>query len=145
MVHPDKCKHPRAKDAFEVIGAAHKALLDEEQRAKLAFLLDHAKGAAGAVGQHWGSMWAGWRDTVRQAGADAGVEGGVTTTGVGCGRPGSGFALAAAAAALRRAPAPCAPSPPVSRCPPLLARPQRRCARSGRRRPRATPRCAWRP
>lgn len=44
MVHPDKCKHARAKDAFEVIGAAHKALLDEEQRAKLGFLLDHAKG-----------------------------------------------------------------------------------------------------
>lgn len=49
MVHPDKCKHPRAKDAFEVIGAAHKALLDEEQRAKLKFLLDHAKGG-----------WGGW-------------------------------------------------------------------------------------
>ena len=46
MVHPDKCKHPRAKDAFEVIGAAQKALLDEEQRTKLAFLLSHAKGAA---------------------------------------------------------------------------------------------------
>ncbi|PRW44555.1 J domain-containing spf31 [Chlorella sorokiniana] len=43
MVHPDKCKHPRAKDAFEVIGAAQKAILDEEQRKKLDFLLDHAK------------------------------------------------------------------------------------------------------
>lgn len=43
MVHPDKCKHPRAKDAFEVIGEAHKQLLDEEKRAKLSFLLQHAK------------------------------------------------------------------------------------------------------
>lgn len=43
MVHPDKCKHPRAKDAFEVIGAAQKELLDEEKRAKLEFLLNHAK------------------------------------------------------------------------------------------------------
>lgn len=115
MVHPDKCKHPRAKDAFEVraaapppckllpgrrascclvavfavpccqlrwppalhapsavcaqqaclramllshafppahcasqvIGAAQKAILDEEQRAKLEFLLNHAKGGQG--------------------------------------------------------------------------------------------------
>ena len=52
MVHPDKCKHARAKDAFEVIGAAVKDLEDEERRAKLAFLLNHAKGgwaAAAAV------------------------------------------------------------------------------------------------
>lgn len=44
MVHPDKCKHARAKDAFEVIGAAQKELLDEEKRVKLVFLLQHAKG-----------------------------------------------------------------------------------------------------
>ncbi|PSC75268.1 J domain-containing spf31 [Micractinium conductrix] len=43
MVHPDKCKHARAKDAFEVIGAAQKDLMDEERRNKLAFLLNHAK------------------------------------------------------------------------------------------------------
>ncbi|KAI3428741.1 hypothetical protein D9Q98_007564 [Chlorella vulgaris] len=43
MVHPDKCKHARAKDAFEVIGAAQKELLDEEKRVKLVFLLQHAK------------------------------------------------------------------------------------------------------
>ena len=45
MVHPDKCRHPRAKDAFEVIGAANKDLQDEERLGKLAFLLNHAKGA----------------------------------------------------------------------------------------------------
>ncbi|KAL4445311.1 hypothetical protein ABPG77_011136 [Micractinium sp. CCAP 211/92] len=43
MVHPDKCKHPRAKDAFEVIGEAQKQLMDEEKRAKLSFLLQHAR------------------------------------------------------------------------------------------------------
>ena len=45
MVHPDKCRHPRAKDACEVIGAANKDLQDEERLGKLAFLLNHAKGA----------------------------------------------------------------------------------------------------
>ncbi len=35
---------------MQVIGAAQKAILDEEQRAKLAFLLDHAKGG-----------WVAWR------------------------------------------------------------------------------------
>ena len=59
MVHPDKCRHARAKDAFEVIGAAHKVLLDEEQRAKLAFLLDHAKG--GWVGVVCVGGWVGVR------------------------------------------------------------------------------------
>lgn len=56
MVHPDKCKHPRAKDAFEVIGEAHKQLLDEEKRAKLSFLLQHAKGEPRACVPHprWG-------------------------------------------------------------------------------------------
>lgn len=43
MVHPDKCKHPRAKDAFEIIGAAMKDVADEDKRAKLTFLLNHAK------------------------------------------------------------------------------------------------------
>lgn len=51
MVHPDKCRHARAKDAFEVIGAAAKDLQDEEKRAKLQFLLDHAKGGASVC---WG-------------------------------------------------------------------------------------------
>ena len=53
MVHPDKCRHPRAKDAFEVIGAANKDLQDEDRLGKLAFLLNHAKGAVwvgGGVG-----------------------------------------------------------------------------------------------
>jgi DnaJ family protein C protein 8 len=53
MVHPDKCSHPRAKDAFEVVGAAQKDLLDEEQRKRLDFLLTFAKGAPVGLGLAW--------------------------------------------------------------------------------------------
>lgn len=42
-VHPDKCSHPRAKDAFELIGNAQKELLNEEKRTSLDFLLNTAK------------------------------------------------------------------------------------------------------
>jgi len=42
-VHPDKCSHPRAKDAFEIIGHAQKELLNEEKRKSLDFLLGVAK------------------------------------------------------------------------------------------------------
>ena len=42
-VHPDKCTHPRAKDAFEMIGHAQKELLNEEKRKGLDFLLGVAK------------------------------------------------------------------------------------------------------
>jgi len=42
-VHPDKCPHPQARDAFETIGAAHKLLLDDEQRDKLLFVLNIAR------------------------------------------------------------------------------------------------------
>lgn len=43
MVHPDKCKHARAKDAFEILGEAQKLLLDEERRENVLFLLAHAR------------------------------------------------------------------------------------------------------
>jgi len=42
-VHPDKCTHPKAKDAFEIIGHAQKELLNEEKRNQLDFLLNVAK------------------------------------------------------------------------------------------------------
>lgn len=42
-VHPDKCSHPRAKEAFEIVGAAQKDLLDDDKRAHLVYLLNHAK------------------------------------------------------------------------------------------------------
>jgi curved DNA-binding protein CbpA len=60
MVHPDKCKHPRAKDAFEVIGAAHKDLLDEESRKGLDYVLGVARGARVAwLSRAWWSAQAG--------------------------------------------------------------------------------------
>jgi DnaJ family protein C protein 8 len=43
MVHPDKCKHPQAAAAFEVLGQAQKELLDESRRAALDFALQHAR------------------------------------------------------------------------------------------------------
>ncbi len=44
MVHPDKCKHPRATDAFEVLGNANKALTDEENVRELRHALTLARG-----------------------------------------------------------------------------------------------------
>ena len=44
MVHPDKCKHPRATDAFEVLGNANKSLTDEEHVRELRHALTLARG-----------------------------------------------------------------------------------------------------
>ena len=44
MVHPDKCKHPRATDAFEVLGNANKTLSDEEHVRELRHALTLARG-----------------------------------------------------------------------------------------------------
>ncbi|KAL6780195.1 hypothetical protein ACKKBF_B14085 [Auxenochlorella protothecoides x Auxenochlorella symbiontica] len=43
MVHPDKCAHPMAKTAFEIIGAALKDLKNEDKKATLDFFLNFAK------------------------------------------------------------------------------------------------------
>ncbi|KAK9845176.1 hypothetical protein WJX84_002401 [Apatococcus fuscideae] len=43
MVHPDKCKHPRATDAFEVLGNANKTLSDEEHVRELRHALTLAR------------------------------------------------------------------------------------------------------
>lgn len=43
VVHPDKCKHPNAKDAFDLLRAAQEWLLDEARRAELHTVLDLAK------------------------------------------------------------------------------------------------------
>ena len=32
LLHPDRCKDPRAKDAFHVIEQAHKTLMDPEKK-----------------------------------------------------------------------------------------------------------------
>ncbi|MEW5313506.1 MAG: hypothetical protein WDW38_005069 [Sanguina aurantia] len=42
-VHPDKCKHPQAAAAFDVLGSAQKELLDEEKRSELLRVLGLAR------------------------------------------------------------------------------------------------------
>ncbi len=32
LVHPDKCKHERASDAFHILEQAYKALMDNDKR-----------------------------------------------------------------------------------------------------------------
>jgi len=44
-VHPDKCSHPRANEAFEIIGHAQKELLDPEKKDRLDMMLQRAKDA----------------------------------------------------------------------------------------------------
>lgn len=44
-VHPDKCTHPKASDAFEILGQAHRDLMDEEKKARLDLVLSMAKDA----------------------------------------------------------------------------------------------------
>ena len=44
-VHPDKCSHPRAHEAFEIIGHAQKELLDPEKKGRLDLMLQKAKDA----------------------------------------------------------------------------------------------------
>ena len=44
MVHPDKCSHPQAKDAFEMLNSANTALLSEERRREVVHVLNMAKG-----------------------------------------------------------------------------------------------------
>ena len=43
MVHPDKCTHPRAREAFEILGEAQKFLLEDEKREQLNFALGVAR------------------------------------------------------------------------------------------------------
>ena len=42
-VHPDKCSHPKARDAFEMIVSAEKELLDKDKRERLDFILNAAR------------------------------------------------------------------------------------------------------
>ena len=48
LVHPDKCKHPRAQDAFEVLGHANKQLQEPDKLKELMYVLNLARGAAHA-------------------------------------------------------------------------------------------------
>lgn len=48
LVHPDKCKHPKAKDAFDALRQAQQTLLDDDLRQELILQLNVAKGALAA-------------------------------------------------------------------------------------------------
>lgn len=43
LIHPDKCSHPQAAAAFEVLGQAQKELLDEKRRENLMRVLEYAR------------------------------------------------------------------------------------------------------
>jgi len=43
LVHPDKCKHPKAPDAFHVLDKAYKELLDVEKRKMFQRVMREAK------------------------------------------------------------------------------------------------------
>lgn len=43
MVHPDKCKHPQASTAFDILGDAQKELMDDEKRERLLQVLEVAR------------------------------------------------------------------------------------------------------
>lgn len=45
LVHPDKCKHPRAQEAFAALSKANTELQDEARRAYLTSLADDARAA----------------------------------------------------------------------------------------------------
>lgn len=49
MVHPDKCKHPKAQDAFETLGQAQQQLNNEDKMKELIYVLTLARGEHSAV------------------------------------------------------------------------------------------------
>ena len=51
VIHPDKCKHEHAKDAFEALGAAYKVLTDETRKASVDAVLNYCKEL---VSKEWG-------------------------------------------------------------------------------------------
>lgn len=44
LVHPDKCRHPKAQDAFEMLGQAQQALNNEDKMRELRYVLTLAQG-----------------------------------------------------------------------------------------------------
>lgn len=51
MVHPDKCKHPKAQDAFEALGQAQQQLNNEEKMKELLYVLTLAQGVGSLLGK----------------------------------------------------------------------------------------------
>ena len=46
LVHPDKCSHPRAGDAFDILGQAQAALLEDDRFKELQYIVNMARGEA---------------------------------------------------------------------------------------------------
>ena len=44
LVHPDKCSHPQAKAAFEIVNSASKQLQDDDRRRELVHVLNLSRG-----------------------------------------------------------------------------------------------------
>lgn len=44
MVHPDKCQHPQAREAFEALGQAYQALNNEQKLKELKYVVTLAQG-----------------------------------------------------------------------------------------------------
>ena len=51
MVHPDKCKHPKAQDAFETLGQAQQQLNNDEKMKELIYVLTLARGESSSSTQ----------------------------------------------------------------------------------------------
>ena len=43
LVHPDKCKHPQAQTAFEILKTAEKILMDSNERVVFVEMMRHAR------------------------------------------------------------------------------------------------------
>jgi DnaJ family protein C protein 8 len=43
LIHPDKCRHPKATEAFHVIDAAYKTLMDTDKRGVIMRMINEAK------------------------------------------------------------------------------------------------------
>lgn len=44
LVHPDKCSHPKASDAFDILGQAQAALLEDDRFEELQYVVNMARG-----------------------------------------------------------------------------------------------------
>ena len=43
-MHPDKCSHPRAGDAFDILGQAQQTLLEDDRFKELQYIVNMARG-----------------------------------------------------------------------------------------------------
>lgn len=45
LVHPDKCSHPRAGDAFDILGQAQATLMQDDRFKEIQYTVNMARGA----------------------------------------------------------------------------------------------------